>query len=82
MLLFSIDTASSKSLSLPDGYSLAKGPVHLFFMCLEIWQHALCMYVVFSANRESEENMEELDEDIAVSQSQVNFTCPLTQVHY
>ncbi|XP_053183043.1 E3 SUMO-protein ligase NSE2 [Scomber japonicus] len=32
------------------------------------------------ANRESEENMEELDEDIAVSQSQVNFTCPLTQV--
>uniref|UniRef100_A0A8C6WYH9 E3 SUMO-protein ligase NSE2 n=1 Tax=Neogobius melanostomus TaxID=47308 RepID=A0A8C6WYH9_9GOBI len=25
-------------------------------------------------------NMEELDEDIAVSQSQVNFTCPLTQV--
>lgn len=25
-------------------------------------------------------SMEELDEDIAVSQSQVNFTCPLTQV--
>ncbi|CAK6954358.1 E3 SUMO-protein ligase NSE2 [Scomber scombrus] len=32
------------------------------------------------ANRESEENMEELDEDVVVSQSQVNFTCPLTQV--
>nr|XP_020452463.1 E3 SUMO-protein ligase NSE2 [Monopterus albus]XP_020452464.1 E3 SUMO-protein ligase NSE2 [Monopterus albus] len=32
------------------------------------------------ANQESEENMEELDEDIAVTQSQVNFTCPLTQV--
>lgn len=24
---------------------------------------------------------EELDEDIAVTQSQMNFTCPLTQVH-
>ncbi|XP_068999354.1 E3 SUMO-protein ligase NSE2 [Embiotoca jacksoni] len=32
------------------------------------------------ANEESAENMEELDEDIAVTQSQVNFTCPLTQV--
>lgn len=32
------------------------------------------------ANQESEVNMEELDEDIAVTQSQVNFTCPLTQV--
>lgn len=31
------------------------------------------------ANPESAENMEELDEDIAVTQSQVNFTCPLTQ---
>lgn len=38
------------------------------------------MHVVFSANQESAENMEELDEDIAVTQSQVNFTCPLTQV--
>uniref|UniRef100_A0A3P9PAG4 E3 SUMO-protein ligase NSE2 n=1 Tax=Poecilia reticulata TaxID=8081 RepID=A0A3P9PAG4_POERE len=26
------------------------------------------------------EGIEELDEDIAVTQSQVNFTCPLTQV--
>ncbi|XP_074539921.1 E3 SUMO-protein ligase NSE2 [Halichoeres trimaculatus] len=32
------------------------------------------------ANKEAEENMEELDEDIAVTQSQANFTCPLTQV--
>ncbi|XP_075937485.1 E3 SUMO-protein ligase NSE2 [Anarhichas minor] len=32
------------------------------------------------ANQESVENTEELDEDIAVTQSQVNFTCPLTQV--
>ncbi|TDH12094.1 hypothetical protein EPR50_G00067640 [Perca flavescens] len=32
------------------------------------------------ANQESAENTEELDEDIAVTQSQVNFTCPLTQV--
>ncbi|GAA6229086.1 E3 SUMO-protein ligase NSE2 [Lates japonicus] len=32
------------------------------------------------ANQETAENMEELDEDIAVTQSQVNFTCPLTQV--
>ncbi|XP_070768324.1 E3 SUMO-protein ligase NSE2 [Enoplosus armatus] len=32
------------------------------------------------ANQESAENMVELDEDIAVTQSQVNFTCPLTQV--
>ncbi|XP_060907040.1 E3 SUMO-protein ligase NSE2 [Labrus mixtus] len=32
------------------------------------------------ADKESEENIEELDEDIAVTQSQVNFTCPLTQV--
>ncbi|XP_060937473.1 E3 SUMO-protein ligase NSE2 [Limanda limanda] len=32
------------------------------------------------ANRESAEGMEELDDDIAVTQSQVNFTCPLTQV--
>ncbi|KAM3614464.1 uncharacterized protein V6R79_014833 [Siganus canaliculatus] len=35
---------------------------------------------VNQANQESAENMEELDEDIAVTQSQVNFTCPLTQV--
>ncbi|CAL8289516.1 unnamed protein product [Merluccius merluccius] len=27
------------------------------------------------------ENIEEVDEDIAVTQSQVNFTCPLTQVN-
>lgn len=32
------------------------------------------------ASQESAENMEELDEDIAVTQSQDNFTCPLTQV--
>ncbi|XP_034031255.1 E3 SUMO-protein ligase NSE2 [Thalassophryne amazonica] len=32
------------------------------------------------ANKESAANMEEIDEDIAVTQSQVNFTCPLTQV--
>lgn len=43
---------------------------------------AHCMYVVFSANQESAENMEELDDDIAVTQSQVNFTCPLTQVDH
>uniref|UniRef100_A0A1A7Y4P9 E3 SUMO-protein ligase NSE2 n=1 Tax=Iconisemion striatum TaxID=60296 RepID=A0A1A7Y4P9_9TELE len=35
---------------------------------------------VNQANQESTENVEELDEDIAVTQSQVNFTCPLTQV--
>ncbi|KAM8868889.1 E3 SUMO-protein ligase NSE2 [Spinachia spinachia] len=32
------------------------------------------------ANQESAENTEESDEDIRVTQSQVNFTCPLTQV--
>lgn len=32
------------------------------------------------AAQQSDGNMEELDEDIAVSQSQVNFICPLTQV--
>ncbi|KAK2844275.1 hypothetical protein Q5P01_010934 [Channa striata] len=32
------------------------------------------------ANQGSANNIEELDEDIAVTQSQVNFTCPLTQV--
>ncbi|XP_028985385.1 E3 SUMO-protein ligase NSE2 [Betta splendens] len=32
------------------------------------------------ANQESADNMEEVDEDIAVTQSQVNFTCPVTQV--
>ncbi|XP_041798865.1 E3 SUMO-protein ligase NSE2 [Chelmon rostratus] len=32
------------------------------------------------ANQEPAANTEELDEDIVVSQSQVNFTCPLTQV--
>ncbi|KAL7393691.1 hypothetical protein ABVT39_014518 [Epinephelus coioides] len=32
------------------------------------------------ANQESAEHTEELDEDIAVTQSQVNFTCPVTQV--
>uniref|UniRef100_A0A3P8TKD2 E3 SUMO-protein ligase NSE2 n=1 Tax=Amphiprion percula TaxID=161767 RepID=A0A3P8TKD2_AMPPE len=32
------------------------------------------------ANQESAANMEELDEDVAVTQTQVNFTCPLTQV--
>nr|XP_046255058.1 E3 SUMO-protein ligase NSE2 [Scatophagus argus] len=31
-------------------------------------------------SQESADKMEELDEDIAVTQSQVNFTCPLTQV--
>ncbi|KAM9353971.1 E3 SUMO-protein ligase NSE2 [Symphorus nematophorus] len=35
---------------------------------------------VSQGNQESAENVEELDEDIAVTQSQVNFTCPLTQV--
>lgn len=35
---------------------------------------------LIQASQESVENMEELDEDIAVTQSQVNFTCPLTQV--
>uniref|UniRef100_A0A1A8GWK1 E3 SUMO-protein ligase NSE2 n=1 Tax=Nothobranchius korthausae TaxID=1143690 RepID=A0A1A8GWK1_9TELE len=35
---------------------------------------------VSQANQESAENVEELDEDIAVTQSQVNLTCPLTQV--
>ncbi|XP_029602787.1 E3 SUMO-protein ligase NSE2 isoform X2 [Salmo trutta] len=34
-----------------------------------------------TGNPEAAENMEEeLDEDIAVTQSEVNFTCPLTQV--
>ncbi|XP_023116720.2 E3 SUMO-protein ligase NSE2 [Amphiprion ocellaris] len=32
------------------------------------------------ANQESAASMEELDEDVAVTQTQVNFTCPLTQV--
>ncbi|KAM9309423.1 E3 SUMO-protein ligase NSE2 [Pholidichthys leucotaenia] len=32
------------------------------------------------ASQESANSMEELDEDIAVSQSQVNFICPVTQV--
>lgn len=32
------------------------------------------------AHQESEENPEQLDEDIAVTQSQVNFSCPLTQM--
>ncbi|KAM4633224.1 E3 SUMO-protein ligase NSE2 [Polymixia lowei] len=32
------------------------------------------------AKPDSAENMEEVDEDIAVTQSQVNFSCPLTQV--
>lgn len=32
------------------------------------------------AEQESAGNMEELDEDILVSQPKVNFTCPLTQV--
>lgn len=40
------------------------------------------MYAVFSADQESVENMEELDEDIAVTQSQDNFTCPLMQVDH
>ncbi|XP_075868702.1 E3 SUMO-protein ligase NSE2 [Nelusetta ayraudi] len=33
-----------------------------------------------SSNEGSSENMEELDEDLAVSHSQVNLTCPLTQL--
>ncbi|XP_073703254.1 E3 SUMO-protein ligase NSE2 [Garra rufa] len=32
------------------------------------------------AGQTAAENQEELDEDIAVTQSQTNFTCPLTQV--
>ena len=41
-----------------------------------------CVYVLSpSVNPEAAENMEEeLDEDVAVTQSEVNFTCPLTQV--
>uniref|UniRef100_A0A3Q3WP34 E3 SUMO-protein ligase NSE2 n=1 Tax=Mola mola TaxID=94237 RepID=A0A3Q3WP34_MOLML len=35
---------------------------------------------VSTANQEAAENMEELDEDIAVTQTQDNFFCPLTQV--
>ncbi|XP_029360501.1 E3 SUMO-protein ligase NSE2 [Echeneis naucrates] len=36
--------------------------------------------VLNQVTHESPENMENLDEDIAVTQSQYNFTCPLTQV--
>ncbi|XP_051812504.1 E3 SUMO-protein ligase NSE2 isoform X2 [Acanthochromis polyacanthus] len=32
------------------------------------------------ASQESAADMEELDEDVAVTQTQVNFTCPLTQL--
>lgn len=41
------------------------------------------MHVVLSlADQDSTEGIEELDEDIAVTQSQVNFSCPLTQVNH
>lgn len=46
-------------------------------MWFVIWKH-----VVFSANQEPAGNVEELDDDITVTQSQVNFTCPLTQVDH
>lgn len=36
---------------------------------------------MFSDKQLSAENIEEVDEDIAVTQSQTNFICPLTQVH-
>lgn len=49
------------------------------------WCHSL-MYIlyiyVYAAGQTADENEgEELDEDIAVTQSQTNFICPLTQVN-
>ncbi|XP_061919478.1 E3 SUMO-protein ligase NSE2 isoform X1 [Entelurus aequoreus] len=35
----------------------------------------------FDQDSQEPKNMEELDEDIAVTQTQANFTCPLTQEH-
>lgn len=35
---------------------------------------------MFSAKQKSASSVEEVDEDLAVTQSQVNFICPLTQV--
>lgn len=39
-----------------------------------------CGFFFFLGNKNSAENMEELDEDLTVTQTQVNLICPLTQV--
>lgn len=41
----------------------------------------LCIYVYELGQTDAENEEEELDEDIAVTQSQTNFICPLTQVN-
>lgn len=46
----------------------------------ELHRHQKVVAFKDSIRSQAAGNMEELDEDIAVSQSQVNFTCPLTQV--
>lgn len=56
--------------------------VESFLLWVDKWKQTACALCLFLANQESAESMEELDEDIAVTQSQVNFTCPLTQVDY
>lgn len=35
---------------------------------------------VFSVNQNAAENTDDLDDEITVTQSQVNLSCPLTQV--
>lgn len=35
---------------------------------------------VFSGNQNAEENTDEMDDEITVTQTQVNLTCPLTKV--
>lgn len=39
------------------------------------------MFAYGAGQNPAENEEEELDEDIAVTQSQTNFICPLTQVH-
>ncbi len=56
--------------------------IYRSLLLLEIFKHTLCVFCFVSANQDPAENAEDLDEDIAVTQSQVNLTCPLTQVDH
>lgn len=42
----------------------------------------VCLFFIVGVQRDAEENeaFEQVDEDIAVTQSQMNFICPITQV--
>lgn len=54
----------------------------IFHIISDVVPKYIFMHNVYAAGQTAAENEEEeLDEDIAVTQSQTNFICPLTQVN-